>query len=91
MHGRELHRLGQVPGLSNIGYPLVEAARRRHRSSSPSTPAPAGSPACTPITEQLLYEMGTPAYLAPDCIAHFDSIRLEQESPDRVRVSGIRG
>jgi hypothetical protein len=43
------------------------------------------------VTEQLLYEMGAPEYLAPDCIARFDSIQLEQDGPDRVKVSGIRG
>src|SRR5207253_2696041 len=43
------------------------------------------------ISEQLLYEMGTPQYLAPDCIARFDSIRLTQDGPDRVKVSGIVG
>jgi len=43
------------------------------------------------ISEQLLYEMGTPQYLAPDCVARFDSIRLTQDGPDRVRVSGIVG
>jgi hypothetical protein len=35
--------------------------------------------------------MGTPQYLAPDCIARFDSIRLSQDGADRVRVSGIVG
>jgi hypothetical protein len=35
--------------------------------------------------------MGTPQYLAPDCIARFDSIRLTQDGPDRVKVSGIVG
>jgi hypothetical protein len=43
------------------------------------------------VSEQLLYEMGGPAYLSPDCIARFDSIELTQEGPDRVRVSGIVG
>ena len=43
------------------------------------------------VSEQLLYEMGTPQYLAPDCIARFDSIRLTQDGPDRVKVSGIVG
>ena len=30
------------------------------------------------ITEQLLYEMGAPSYLSPDCTARFDSISLRQ-------------
>src|SRR2546421_5189333 len=36
--------------------------------------------------------MGTPAeYIAPDGIADFTTIRLEQRGKDRVRVSGVRG
>jgi hypothetical protein len=35
--------------------------------------------------------MGTPAYISPDAVARFDSIKLTQEGPDRVRVTGARG
>ena len=43
------------------------------------------------MTAQLLYEIGDPAYLNPDVIAHFDTIRLEQIGPDRVALTGTRG
>ncbi len=43
------------------------------------------------ITSQLLYEIGSPAYLGPDVTARFDSISLEQIAPDRVCVSGALG
>ena len=43
------------------------------------------------VTAQLLYEIGGPAYPNPDVVARFDTIRLEQEGPDRVRVAGVRG
>ncbi|MGW4527324.1 acyclic terpene utilization AtuA family protein [Amycolatopsis sp. NPDC004378] len=43
------------------------------------------------VTAQLLYEIAEPAYAGPDAIAHFDTLRLEQDGPDRVRISGTRG
>ena len=43
------------------------------------------------VTAQLLYEIGDPAYLNPDVVAHFDTIRLAQAGPDRVALAGTRG
>jgi hypothetical protein len=43
------------------------------------------------VTAQLLYEIGEPAYLNPDVVAHFDTTRVEQAGPDRVAVTGTRG
>jgi hypothetical protein len=43
------------------------------------------------VTAQLLYEIGDPAYLNPDVIAHFDTIRLAQQGPDHVALTGTRG
>jgi hypothetical protein len=43
------------------------------------------------VTAQLLYEIAEPAYLNPDVVAHFDTIRLTQAGPHRVRISGTRG
>lgn len=43
------------------------------------------------MTAQLLYEIGAPAYLGPDAIAHFDTLSLTQQGEHRVRISGTRG
>jgi hypothetical protein len=43
------------------------------------------------VTAQLLYEIGDPAYLNPDVVAHFDTIRLALQGPDRVALTGTRG
>jgi hypothetical protein len=79
-----------VPSFDNMGYPLVDVnadgtfAVTKH-------PNTGGMVTVHTVSEQLLYEMGAPSYIAPDCVAHFDSIRLEQTGPDRVGISGIRG
>ena len=43
------------------------------------------------VTAQLLYEIGAPAYLNPDVTAHFDTIQLGRQGPDRVTLAGTRG
>ncbi len=43
------------------------------------------------VTAQLLYEIGGPRYLSPDAVARFDTIALEQEGPDRVRIAPVGG
>ncbi len=43
------------------------------------------------VTAQLLYEIGAPAYLNPDVTAHFDTIQLGGQGPDRVTLAGTRG
>ncbi|HEY2280969.1 MAG TPA: acyclic terpene utilization AtuA family protein, partial [Streptosporangiaceae bacterium] len=43
------------------------------------------------VTAQLLYEIAEPAYANPDVMAHFDTVTLTQDGPDRVRLSGIKG
>ena len=43
------------------------------------------------VTAQLLYEIGSPAYANPDVISRFDTIRLAQDGPDKVRISGTIG
>ncbi|MFE7463735.1 acyclic terpene utilization AtuA family protein [Streptomyces sp. NPDC057499] len=43
------------------------------------------------VTAQLLYETGGARYAGPDVTARLDTVRLRQEGPDRVRISGVRG
>ncbi|MFH8800422.1 acyclic terpene utilization AtuA family protein [Streptomyces sp. NPDC017936] len=43
------------------------------------------------VTAQLLYETGGARYAGPDVTARLDTVRLTQEGPDRVRITGVRG
>ena len=43
------------------------------------------------VTAQLLYEIGGPLYANSDVVADFSTIALEQQGPDRVLLSGVRG
>jgi hypothetical protein len=80
----------EIPDNTHLGFPLAEIAED---GSSVITKHPGTGGAVTvgTVTAQLLYEIGPPAYLNPDAVAHFDTIQLEQEGVDRVRISGVRG
>ncbi|HEV2369402.1 MAG TPA: acyclic terpene utilization AtuA family protein, partial [Acidimicrobiales bacterium] len=82
--------LSEVPGLEHPGFPVAEV----HSDGSAVVtkhPGTGGLVSVGTVTAQLLYEIGGPRYLNPDVVARFDTIHLEQEGRDRVRVSGVRG
>jgi hypothetical protein len=80
----------EIPDNTHLGFPLAEIAEG---GSSVVTKHPGSGGAVTvgTVTAQLLYEIGSPAYLNPDVTARFDTIQLRQEDTDRVRISGVRG
>src|SRR5581483_10581985 len=79
-----------VKSWPNLGFPLIEA-RPDGTFTVTKHPGTGGLVSVHTVSEQLLYEMGSPRYLSPDCVARFDSVTLSQEGPDRVTVSGVRG
>ena len=81
---------GEVPDLAHAGFPIAELASDGSAVIT-KHPGTGGLVSVGTVTAQLLYEIGGPRYLNPDVTARFDTIALEQQGPDRVRVSGTRG
>ena len=74
----------------HMGFPVAELAGdgsaviTKHEGTG-------GAVTVGTVTAQLLYEIGGPAYAGPDVTTDFGSLRLEEDGPDRVRLSGARG
>ncbi len=72
------------------GFPIAEVDRSGACVIT-KHPGTGGAVTVETVTAQLLYEIGGPDYLGPDVVAHFDTIELAPDGPDRVAVSGVRG
>lgn len=80
----------EVPSFDNVGYPIAEI-KSDGSFYITKHPGTGGLVSTGTITAQLLYEISSPAYLNPDVIAHFDTLKIKQESENRVYISGCRG
>ena len=89
-HRRQLQLPGEITDRRYPGFPIAEIAAD---GSSVITKHDGTGGLVSPgtVTAQLLYEIGDPAYLNPDVVAHFDTIQLDQVGPDRVALTGTRG
>jgi hypothetical protein len=80
----------EVPSLARPGFPIAEmhadgsSVITKHEGTG-------GLVSVGTVTAQLLYEIGAPRYANPDVVARFDTIRLSDDGPDRVRIDGVRG
>lgn len=81
----------KVKRWDNFGYPIVEVYPNgeffvtKHENTG-------GLVSVETVKEQLVYEMGDPAYyISPDVIADFLSIQLEDAGENRVKVFGVKG
>ncbi len=80
----------EVDGMERLGFPWAEVSADgscvigKHEGTG-------GQVSVGTVTSQLLYEIGGPRYLGPDVTARFDTIRVEQVEPDRVRIWGTVG
>ncbi|MDX1585875.1 MAG: acyclic terpene utilization AtuA family protein [Balneolaceae bacterium] len=80
-----------VEDYVNIGFPIIEALPdgeffvTKHEGTG-------GLISEMTVKEQLMYEIGDPTeYITPDVIADFSSVKLKQDSENRVKVFGIKG
>jgi len=80
----------EIADLRHPGFPLAEI---HPDGSSVITKHPGTGGAVTvgTVTAQLLYEVAGPRYPGPDVTLCLDSVRLIQDGPDRVRITGVRG
>jgi hypothetical protein len=80
-----------VPGLARLGFPIGEV---NDDGSFVITKVAGSGGQVTTATckEQMLYEIHDPSsYMTPDVVADFSGVAIEQDGPDRVRISGATG
>ena len=82
--------LDELPDARPPGFPIAEVAADGGAVVT-KHPGTGGLVSVGTVTAQLLYEIAGPAYENPDVVARFDTVRVTDAGPDRVRLSGTRG
>lgn len=80
-----------IPDLTHIGYPIAEVWENGDTIIT-KAPGTGGRVSFDTLREQLLYEVHDPHhYLTPDVDVDMTTLRMEEISPDEVRVTGATG
>src|ERR1700727_3058498 len=82
--------LDEITDRRYPGFPIAEVAADGG-SVITKHPDTGGLVSVGTVTAQLLYETAEPASATPEVIAHFDTVTLTQDGPDRVRLAGTKG
>ena len=75
----------EVPSFDNVGYPIAEIFEDGSFNIT-KHPNTGGLVSKGTVTAQLLYEISSPAYINPDVISHFDTLKIEEISKDKVHI-----
>src|SRR5262245_19184132 len=82
---------GEAHDLGAVGYPIAEVTRGGEVTLT-KPPDTGGSVNGETVVEQLLYEVGDPsAYLTPDVVADFTSLKWTEVVQDAVLIQAVRG
>jgi hypothetical protein len=79
-----------IADLTEPGFPIAEIAADGSSVITKNS-GTGGAVTRDTVTAQLLYEIGEPAYLNPDVIAHLDTATLSDLGNDRVKIQGVLG
>ena len=81
----------QDTDLADVGYPVADIAADGSFTITRAG-GTGGAVNRETVSEQLLYEVGDPAaYITPDVVADFTSVRLDETAADVVSVTAARG
>jgi hypothetical protein len=80
-----------TPDFAHIGFPLIEA-HADGRMVITKQAGTGGRVTEATVKEQLVYEIGDPAaYITPDVIADFTTVRLAGDGENRIAMTGVAG
>jgi hypothetical protein len=80
-----------IPDLDRVGYPVCEVSEDGSALLT-KPPQTGGRVSVETVSEQLLYEVLDPrAYLNPDVVADFTTVRLRAAGAETVSITGVRG
>jgi hypothetical protein len=82
--------LGEIADPVRPGFPIAEV----HSDGSSVITKHSGTGGAVTVgtvTAQLIYEIAGPRYAGPDVTTRFDTIHLDDDGPDRVRITGVLG
>ncbi|MFE2996014.1 acyclic terpene utilization AtuA family protein [Nocardia sp. NPDC059246] len=80
----------EIADLGRPGFPIAEV-RRDGSSVITKHAATGGAVTVDTVKAQLMYEIQSARYAGPDVTTRLDTIRVSQEGPDRVLISGVTG